>query len=112
GNPLVPGDQGVRADTSDYKVYEVAGVSHAPLELGDQNASFGVLVRVFDPSFQIPQNMAKLSPVIRTMMTHLIGWIDGTSTPPPSVYLGTDGDADPDEFSVASGGDFRFIRGI
>lgn len=108
GNPLVPGDQGMRADTGDYKVYEMAGVSHSPIESGDLAALFAPVL----PGFPIPQNPAKLSPVIRTMMTHLVEWIDGTSTPPPSVYLGTDGDADPDECFVASGGDFNASIGI
>jgi len=71
----------VRGDTDWYKVYEIAGTSHAPREGADLAlimAAFGLGSR---------QNTAKVSPVFRTMMDHLVEWIDRGRTPPRSAYL-------------------------
>lgn len=79
----------LRGDEQHYRSYEVAGVSHLPREI----ISLEGLV------LGTTQNLAKISPVIRTMTGHLLGWIDGDSIPPPSVSL------DTEECSLVNGGD-------
>ncbi|HKY62414.1 MAG TPA: alpha/beta hydrolase domain-containing protein [bacterium] len=73
--------EGVRGDTDWYKVYEVAGSSHTPMEAVD----IAPILALWGQSSR--QNPVRISPVFRTMMDHLVNWIDGTSTPPPSAYL-------------------------
>lgn len=71
----------VRGDTDWYKVFEISGTSHAPTEGADLApimAAFGLGSR---------QNPAKVSPVFRSMLEHLVGWIGGGRTPPHSAYL-------------------------
>ncbi len=57
---------------SHYRVYEVAGVSHALAE--------GALI----PDTR--QNLARVSPVVRGVFDHLEAWRAGAQ-PPPSAYL-------------------------
>jgi Alpha/beta hydrolase domain len=64
-----------RGETTDYRVIEVAGVSHLPVALLDFR---GVGVP--------RQNPVDALPVFRAALTNLQRWLRGTD-PPPSVYI-------------------------
>ncbi len=64
-----------RGETPDYRVIEIAGVSHIPATQADLRKA-GV------PK----QNPVDGFPVFRAALTNLQGWLRGTE-PPPSIYI-------------------------
>jgi hypothetical protein len=77
-----------RGETSDYRLFDIAGVAHIPTEL--------------TPFVDAPnQNPVLFGPATRAALHNLIAWTDGIE-PPPSNYI----DLQPDE-SLVFGNPFR-----
>ena len=67
----------VRAETSTYRVYEFAGISHIP-------APYFPLAGEFNATRQNPADMA---PGYRAAIANLVSWVVDGVEPPASVYL-------------------------
>jgi Alpha/beta hydrolase domain len=94
-----------RGETADYRVIEIAGVSHIPAALVDFR------------KLGLPnQNPIDGLPVFRAALTNLQAWLRGT-TPPPSIHItlkeGPAGDLFGDPFrEAARDGDGNALGGV
>lgn len=94
-------------DSSVFRQWEVAGISHAD---GPMTALVSeVLARDFGaplPACDAPQGDAAFAPYIRAALHHLTRWVVRGKRPPASLYLTLDGPGDVarDEFGNARGG--------
>jgi hypothetical protein len=64
-----------RGETSDYRYFDIAGTTHI--------SAAGIDFRPFDAPHQNPIDV---SPAVRSALSNLVAWIDGTE-PPSSIYL-------------------------
>jgi hypothetical protein len=63
-----------RGDSSDYRLYEIAGVAHIPVDLADFRG-------VGHPR----QNPASFAPVLRATMANLQRWLEGAEPPSGTI---------------------------
>lgn len=73
----------IRYESPDYRVYEIAGVSHVP-----------VFINNLRDLGSARQNPISWQPVAKAMLRHLAEWIATGQVPPPPLYLA--GAIDPD----------------
>lgn len=88
-----------RWETPGYRVYEIAGVPHAPEGL-----------RNFRHQGATRQNPASWVPVAKAMLHHLAAWIATGREPPPPLYL--EGTGEDGAFALTRDADGNVLGGI